>query len=311
MSNILIIKHGSLGDLIQANGAIEDIKNTHKSSKVLLLTSFHYASLMSKCPYIDGVIIDKRLPRWNLYYLYKLKKVLEGYKFTHIFDLQNSSRTRFYRRFLLRNILWSSTDTILEFNEKKEDFDKDPVLERMEVQLRKSGIKISSTSKANLSWAFIDIKKILNKHFTGEYILLFPFCSKKHQKKKWPYFQELIVELKKIYKNRFNIITAPGPNEIEEANKFEAIKVLNDDKRPLNLDQLISLVKQSSYVISNDTGPAHICTHLDKNGIVLFGSHTTAKKVSIESKNFKSISVEDLKSLNVEKVVNEITKNLN
>ena len=38
MSNILIIKHGSLGDLIQANGAIEDIKNTHKSSKVLLLT---------------------------------------------------------------------------------------------------------------------------------------------------------------------------------------------------------------------------------------------------------------------------------
>ena len=27
MSNILIIKHGSLGDIIQANGAIEDIKN--------------------------------------------------------------------------------------------------------------------------------------------------------------------------------------------------------------------------------------------------------------------------------------------
>ena len=26
MSNILIIKHGSLGDLIQANGAIKDIK---------------------------------------------------------------------------------------------------------------------------------------------------------------------------------------------------------------------------------------------------------------------------------------------
>ena len=33
MSNILIIKHGSLGDLIQANGAIQDIKNTYKTSK--------------------------------------------------------------------------------------------------------------------------------------------------------------------------------------------------------------------------------------------------------------------------------------
>ena len=29
MSNILIIKHGSLGDLIQANGAIEDIKKSY------------------------------------------------------------------------------------------------------------------------------------------------------------------------------------------------------------------------------------------------------------------------------------------
>ena len=38
MSNILIIKHGSLGDLIQANGAIKDIKNAHSQSKVLLLT---------------------------------------------------------------------------------------------------------------------------------------------------------------------------------------------------------------------------------------------------------------------------------
>ena len=62
MSNILIIKHGSLGDLIQANGAIKDIKNFYKNRKVFLLTSQPYAIFMSECPYIDGVIIDKRLP---------------------------------------------------------------------------------------------------------------------------------------------------------------------------------------------------------------------------------------------------------
>ena len=32
MSNILIIKHGSLGDLIQANGAIRDIKESNKNT---------------------------------------------------------------------------------------------------------------------------------------------------------------------------------------------------------------------------------------------------------------------------------------
>ena len=33
MSNILIIKHGSLGDLVQANGAIKDIKTFTKIEK--------------------------------------------------------------------------------------------------------------------------------------------------------------------------------------------------------------------------------------------------------------------------------------
>ena len=38
MSNILIIKHGSLGDLIQANGAMKDIK---KSTSDILLYREH------------------------------------------------------------------------------------------------------------------------------------------------------------------------------------------------------------------------------------------------------------------------------
>ena len=33
MSNILIIKHGSLGDLIQANGAIKDILSLQPKAK--------------------------------------------------------------------------------------------------------------------------------------------------------------------------------------------------------------------------------------------------------------------------------------
>ena len=39
MSNILIIKHGSLGDLIQANGAMKDIKDFYNSCDVICLPS--------------------------------------------------------------------------------------------------------------------------------------------------------------------------------------------------------------------------------------------------------------------------------
>ena len=36
MSNILIIKHGSLGDIAQASGAIQDISENHKEDQIYL-----------------------------------------------------------------------------------------------------------------------------------------------------------------------------------------------------------------------------------------------------------------------------------
>ena len=312
MSNILIIKHGSLGDLIQANGAIKDIKNFYKNRKVFLLTSQPYAIFMSECPYIDGVIIDKRLPRWNLFYLNTLKKNLARYNFSKIFDLQNSKRTKFYKRFILNNkgIEWSSSETTLESGQKKNDFDEDPVLDRMEKQLKKSRIETQFTKNINLDWAIVDVTRLIKQYSNNDYILLFPFCSKKHQNKKWPYFKELILKLKENYKNAYPILVAPGPNEIKEVTLLNA-KVVTDNNKAVNIKTLISLISNAKFIIANDTGPAHIASHLDKKGLVLFGSHTSAKKVSIENYNFKAISVKDLKDLDVETVLKEIKSKLN
>ena len=311
MSNILIIKHGSLGDLIQANGAIKDIKNFHKNRKVFLLTSQSYAVFMSECPYIDGVIIDKRLPRWNLFYLNSLKKNLARYNFSKVFDLQNSVRTNFYKRFILnKEIEWSSSKTTLEPGQKKSDFDKEPVLDRMELQLKKSGLETEFTRNINLDWALKDVSRLLKQYSNSEYILLFPFCSKKHQNKKWPYFKDLTTKLKQHYKNSYPILLAPGPNEINEANSLNA-KVVTDNGYSVDIKTLISLISNAKFIITNDTGPAHIASHLDKKGLVLFGSHTSAKKVSIENYNFKALTVKDLKNLNVDTVMNEIKSRLN
>ena len=45
MSNILIIKHGSLGDIAQISGAVQDIKENHNQDKVFLLTTLPYQKL--------------------------------------------------------------------------------------------------------------------------------------------------------------------------------------------------------------------------------------------------------------------------
>jgi ADP-heptose:LPS heptosyltransferase len=310
MSNILIIKHGSLGDLIQANGAIKDIKNFYKNRKVFLLTSEQYSIFMSECPYLDGVIIDKRLPRWNLFYLNKLKKQLARYEFSKVFDLQNSNRTKFYKRFLIKNVEWSSTETSLELGQKKSDFDQDPVLDRMEIQLKKSGLETEFVKNIDLSWASEDISRLVKQYANNEYVLVFPFCSPKLKHKKWPYYKELIQKMKLEFKNKYPVLLAPGPNEIKDAIELNG-KVVLDNNEPINIKKLISLINGAKFIISNDTGPAHIASHLDKKGLVLFGSHTSAKKVSIENFNFKAISVKDLKDLNVDTVLKEISARLN
>ena len=308
MSNILIIKHGSLGDISQISGALRDIKETYKDKKIFILTTVPYVELLSKCPYIDGVLIDRRLPRWNILYLVKLKKLLRKFDFFYVYDLQNSSRTSFYRKFLLNITNWSSTETILKKGEKKKDFDNESVLERFKIQLEHSDVKINHTLKPDFSWAMTNVDQIVNKYFGKKFILLFPFCSPQLSHKKWPYFNDLIKIIKTKHSN-IEIAIAPGPGEIEEAKKIEAISITNKGKS-LNHMELAGLIDKSSYVIANDTGPAHMTAHLGKMGLVLFGYHTTAKKVSIETDNFKAISAERLMHLKAEKVYSEIKEKL-
>ena len=308
MSNILIIKHGSLGDISQISGALRDIKETYKDKKIFILTTVPYVELLSKCPYIDGVLIDKRLPRWNIIYIVKLKKLLRKFDFFYVYDLQNSSRTSFYRKFLLNITNWSSTETILKKGEKKKDFDNESVLERFKIQLEHSDVKINHTLKPDFSWAMTNVDQIVNKYFGKKFILLFPFCSPQLSHKKWPYFNDLIKIIKTKHSN-IEIAIAPGPGEIEEAKKIEAISITNKGKS-LNHMELAGLIDKSSYVIANDTGPAHMTAHLGKMGLVLFGYHTTAKKVSIETDNFKAISAERLMHIKAEKVYSEIKEKL-
>ena len=312
MSNILIIKHGSLGDIAQASGAIQDISENHKDDQIYLLTTKPYVDLFKKNPFIHDVILDKRLPRYNLIYLYFLMRELKKYNFLKVFDLQNSSRTNFYKSILFPKAgkeVWSSSFTTLPPEKSKDEFDKKSVLERFNYQLIESNLNTSNTLKPDFSWAVTDISEIRNFYKLNKYILLFPFCSPHLTIKKWPHYNKLIELVTNKYGSEYKIVTAPGPSEINDAKEINALALL-DNGRALNISQLTSLIKDSSFVIANDTGPAHITAHTGTKGLTLFGKHTTAYKVSIERENFKAIEVTDLNNLSAEKVFERLSNSL-
>ena len=123
----------------------------------------------------------------------------------------------------------------------------------------------------------------------------------------WPYYNELISMINEKSDNRFKVVVAPGPDEIKEASNINALCIL-DNGKALDISQLASLIKDSSFVVANDTGPAHMTAHLGSKGIALFGSHTTPFKVSIERENFKAIQVTELSKLSAEKVFDRLSK---
>ena len=312
MSNVLIIKHGSLGDIAQASGVIQDIFEHHKQDKIYILTTRAYLDLFKKNPYLTDVILDKRVSRFNLIYLYLLMKQIKKFNFSRVYDLQNSSRTNFYKKILFPQSnfnIWSSSETTIPKNKSKEEFDKNPVLDRFVHQLKISGLKTSHTMKPDFSWSCENISKLKSEFNLNKYILLFPFCSPHLSQKKWPFYNELIDLIKINLKNTYKIIVAPGPNEIEQAKQIKADCIL-DNGKSIKISQLSSLIKESSFVVANDTGPAHMAAHLNSKGISLFGSHTTAFKVSIERENFKAIQVNDLSNLSAEKVFKRLMEKI-
>ena len=313
MSNILIIKHGSLGDIAQASGAIQDISENHPQDQIHILTTKQYFELFRKNPFVHNVILDKRLSKFNLIYLYMLMRTLKKKKFQKVYDLQNSSRTKFYKNILFPKAnynTWSSSETTLPSNTSKEEFDKNPVLDRFDHQLKTSEIKTEHTMKPNFSWATTNIDNIKEEFKLDKYIVLFPFCSAHLTHKNWPHYNELIELIKNKYGEKIKVFVAPGPSEINDAKNINAVSVL-DQNKALDITQLASLIKQSSFVVANDTGPAHISAHLGIKGLALFGKHTTAYKVSIERDSFKAIQVSDLEKLSANNVFEKIVNILN
>ena len=65
----------------------------------------------------------------------------------------------------------------------------------------------------------------------------------------------------------------------------------------MNWSQLSGVMKKSYFIIGNDSGPSHIASCLNKNGLALFGNSTSAKRSELKKSKFDTLEVNDLKKL--------------
>ena len=293
--NILIIKHGALGDLIQAEGIIKSIRYEHKNAKLVLLTSKKFINLMSMCPYIDDQLIDNRSSFLNIFSLIHLYKNIKKYNFKIIYDLQNSQRTYIYRKYLFKKINWVTTD--------RKDH---PIsgLRGLEEMLREYLVISKDIFRPDISWLAIDTKNIIKKNkILSKYIVLLPGSSKKNPLKRWPYFVDLA---KLLISKGYEVITILGPEELEMNRSFPGHILKN-----LDWSQLSGIIKNSYFVVGNDSGPSHIASCLNKNGLALFGPSTSAVRSELKRGKFEILKVDNLENLAADEVLGVMIKILN
>ena len=66
LPHILVIKHGALGDFIQALAPMQAIRKFHRGAYIALLTTAPFSRLASESGLFDEIRIDERAPLYRL-----------------------------------------------------------------------------------------------------------------------------------------------------------------------------------------------------------------------------------------------------
>lgn len=304
--NILIIKHGAFGDVVQSEGALHDIRIHHPDDQITVLTEPAYAKIMERCPWIDKVVRDPRDPRWRLDKMWALRRNLQTLNIHRVYDLQNSSRTTDYFKWIFRGVEWSGTAPGCSHPHKAEAPKSIHSLHRMEGQLTDAGLTCKHTLRPDVSWMANDVSPLLKEaKLTSGFVLLVPGSSASLPHKRWPCYKELAERL--IADGR-QVVTVPGPDEMELCANIPGTTLTGGSF--LDWFDLAGVVKAAGFIVGNDTGPSHLAAHMGKPGLALFGSHTSVEKTGIKTDQFDAIEVEDLQDLSVERVYEAVKAGL-
>ena len=132
---------------------------------------------------------------------------------------------------------------------------------------------------------------------------MLPGSSKKNPLKRWPYFVDLA---KLLISKGYEVITILGPEELEMNRSFPGHVLEN-----LDWSQLSGIIKNSHFVIGNDSGPSHIASCLNKKGLALFGPSTSAIRSELKRGKFEILKVDNLADLTANKILEVMIKILN
>tara|TARA_Y100001970_G_scaffold293993_1_gene445453 strand:+ start:7910 stop:8836 length:927 start_codon:yes stop_codon:yes gene_type:complete len=307
MKNILIIKHGSLGDIISSTAAIKPIRDYYNNSNITILTSKKFYYFFDKSNLSNYIIADNRRGLINFF---KIINTILAKKFDLIIDLQNSNRTLVYSFFIrfFSSSKINGTNFFSHFRFKYDKTNPPHVIKGLGKQIELIGINI--LNKPYLEWLH-DPKFIMQELADKKYFIVNPGCSYKNRIKRWSSRNFALICSYLVNKNIIPVVIGTEEDEatINEIKNIEN-NILNlCNKSPVEV--IYNLAFKALGALSNDTGPAHLIAATNCKIHLVLSSFSNTNTVIPKSENVTFSKSEHIDDISTEKIIIQIEKIIN
>lgn len=272
LSRILVIKHGALGDIVQALDGFACLRAGNPQAHIALLTAPGFASLARMMPWFDEVITDPRAGLFNLAAAWRMRRYLRQ-NWSIIVDMQCSGRTkRYFTHFAPSATRWIGTAS--GCSDRLPDFTGVNNRDRM---VRSAEMAGGVVQNADMRWLAADHGEPGDEFgaaTTGAYAVLVPGCSLAKPQKRWPADRFAAVGNDLIGRGLKVFVVGTG----EDREAVDHVLALAPDVIDLcgktNLAGLARLLSGAAFVIGNDTGPMFLAAKTGAPSLMLMGPDT-------------------------------------
>ncbi|WP_222182017.1 glycosyltransferase family 9 protein [Geminicoccus harenae] len=271
MAGVLVIKHGALGDVVLATGAMQAIVRHHPGERISLLTTAPYARLLEPSGWFAELIVDERPTLWTPLKLAGLMRRLARQRFSMVYDLQTSRRTALYYSLWPRpKPRWSGIAKGCSHPDHQPDRERIHTVARLTGQLAQAGI--ADVPPPRVDFLDGEVGHLLPD---GDFALLVPGCAPHRPDKRWParHYGELATYL---------LALGIRPLLIGTAAEADAIRTIKEEC-PAAIDlggrtsfgQIAALARRALFAVGNDTGPMHLIAAAPCPVLTLFSGAST------------------------------------
>jgi lipopolysaccharide heptosyltransferase II len=280
---ILIIKFGSLGDVILSTAALRAIREKFSVGyKITFLVGDDSKEVLLRCPYIDElVVVDLKGKDKGLRSTLRLGRELRKQNFDIVIDLQNNRKSHLLA-FLTACVNRYGYDNrklgfLLNRRIKDNLLPADPVTHQFRI-LKMLGIELKDNHLE--LWPAEEDAKYIDELLGAEWLSANQkiigvniAASSRWISKGWPL--ENVARLCELLKSRdIRVVVTGTESDLPAANRLMS---LVKDSRPVNacgkttVNQLACLIRKCSAYVSADSSPLHIASAVDTPIVALFG----------------------------------------